>query len=53
MEIYNGPGHLVWEYRSFVPSMNHYTIRVNKFFGNEWTGARTRKDSAHDTNREI
>ena len=30
MEIYNGPGHLVWEYRSFVPSMKHYTIRVNK-----------------------
>lgn len=30
IEIYNGPGHLVWEYRSFVPSMNHYTIRVNK-----------------------
>ena len=29
-EIYNGPGKLVWEYRSYVPSMNHYTIRVNK-----------------------
>lgn len=29
-EIYNGPGSLVWPYRSYVPSMNHYTIRVNK-----------------------
>ena len=29
-EIYNGPGALVWRYRSYVPSMNHYTIRVNK-----------------------
>lgn len=29
-EIYNGPGHIAWEYRSFVPSMNFYTIRVNK-----------------------
>lgn len=29
-EIYNGPGSLVWEYRSYVPSMNFYTIRVNK-----------------------
>lgn len=28
-EIYNGPGNLVWEFRSYVPSMNHYTIRVN------------------------
>lgn len=29
-EIYNGPGALPWQYRSYVPSMNHYTIRVNK-----------------------
>lgn len=29
-EIYNGPGALPWEYRSFVPSMNFYTIRINK-----------------------
>ena len=29
-EIYNGPGSVAWEYRSFVPSMNFYTIRVNK-----------------------
>lgn len=29
-EIYNGPGALAWQYRSYVPSMNHYTIRVNK-----------------------
>lgn len=29
-EIYNGPGVLAWEYRSYVPSMNFYTIRVNK-----------------------
>ena len=29
-EIYNGPGELVWQYRSYVPSMNHYTIRINK-----------------------
>ncbi|MBQ7359525.1 MAG: hypothetical protein IJW63_05475 [Lachnospiraceae bacterium] len=29
-EIYNGPGSLVWPFRSYVPSMNHYTIRVNK-----------------------
>lgn len=29
-EIYNGPGELAWRYRSYVPSMNHYTIRVNK-----------------------
>lgn len=29
-EIYNGPGSLVWQYRTFVPSMNFYTIRVNK-----------------------
>ena len=29
-EIYNGPGYLVWEYRSYVPSMNYYTVRVNK-----------------------
>lgn len=29
-EIYNGPGAMVWEYRSFVPSINCYTISVNK-----------------------
>jgi len=29
-EIYNGPGALVWQYRSFVPSMNFYIIRINK-----------------------
>jgi len=29
-EIYNGPGNLVWENVTFVPSMNFYTIRVNK-----------------------
>lgn len=29
-EIYNGPGALVWQYRSYVPSMNFYTIRINK-----------------------
>lgn len=29
-EIYNGPGALAWQYRSYVPSMNFYTIRVNK-----------------------
>ena len=29
-EIYNGPGDRVWQYRKYVPSMNHYTIRVNK-----------------------
>lgn len=29
-EIYNGPGSQVWEHRSYVPSMNFYTIRVNK-----------------------
>lgn len=29
-EIYNGPGSLAWKYRSYVPSMNHYTIRINK-----------------------
>ena len=29
-EIYNGPGTLAWQYRSFVPSMNFYTIRINK-----------------------
>ena len=29
-EIYNGPGSLAWKFRSYVPSMNHYTIRVNK-----------------------
>ena len=29
-EIYNGPGAVAWQYRSYVPSMNHYTIRVNK-----------------------
>jgi hypothetical protein len=29
-EIYNGPGSLIWEYRSYVPSENHYTVRVNK-----------------------
>lgn len=29
-EIYNGPGAYAWEYRSYVPSMNFYTIRVNK-----------------------
>lgn len=29
-EIYNGPGSLAWQYRSFVPSMNFYTIRINK-----------------------
>ncbi len=31
-EIYNGPGSLAWQYRSYVPSMNSYTIRVNKLF---------------------
>ena len=29
-EIYNGPGTLAWQYRSYVPSMNFYTIRVGK-----------------------
>lgn len=29
-EIYNGPGTLAWQYRSYVPSMNFYTIRINK-----------------------
>lgn len=29
-EIYNGPGALAWHYRSYVPSMNFYTIRINK-----------------------
>jgi len=29
-EIYNGPGALAWQCRSYVPSMNHYTIRINK-----------------------
>lgn len=29
-EIYNGPGDLVWKYASYVPSMNFYTLRVNK-----------------------
>ena len=29
-EIYNGPGALAWEHRSHVPSMNFYTIRINK-----------------------
>lgn len=29
-EIYNGPGVLAWQYRSYVPSMNFYTIRINK-----------------------
>lgn len=29
-EIYNGPGSLVWPYRSYVPSMNFYTLRVSK-----------------------
>ena len=30
LEIYNGPGALAWQYRSYVPSMNFYTIRINK-----------------------
>lgn len=29
-EIYNGPGALAWQYRSYIPSMNFYTIRINK-----------------------
>lgn len=29
-EIYNGPGDYVWRYASYVPSMNFYTLRVNK-----------------------
>ena len=29
-EIYNGPGAMVWEYARYVPSMNHYMLRVNK-----------------------
>ena len=29
-EIYNGPGALAWQYRSYVSSMNFYTIRINK-----------------------
>lgn len=29
-EIYNGLGRAAWQYRSYVPSMNFYTIRVNK-----------------------
>ena len=29
-EIYNGPGAPAWQYRSYVPSMNFYTIRINK-----------------------
>lgn len=29
-EIYNGPGNYVWKYVLYVPSMNHYTLRVNK-----------------------
>ena len=30
-EIYNGPGELAWQYRSYVPSMNFYTIRIKKY----------------------
>lgn len=29
-EIYNGPGSYAWEFKTYVPSMNFYTIRVNK-----------------------
>lgn len=29
-EIYNGPGALAWKHRTYVPSMNFYTIRINK-----------------------
>lgn len=29
-EIYNGPGEPAWEYGKYVPSKNHFTIRVNK-----------------------
>lgn len=29
-EIYNGPGNFIWKFVSYVPSMNHYTIRVSK-----------------------
>lgn len=29
-EVYNGPGAVAWQYRNYVPSMNHYTIRINK-----------------------
>ena len=29
-EIYNGPGALAWQHRTYVPSMNFYTIRINK-----------------------
>jgi hypothetical protein len=29
-EIYNGPGSIAWKVTTYVPSMNHYTMRVNR-----------------------
>jgi hypothetical protein len=29
-EIYNGPGDIAWQAATYVPSMNHYTMRVNR-----------------------
>ena len=29
-EIYNGPGAIAWKAAAYVPSMNHYMLRVNR-----------------------
>ena len=29
-EIYNGPGSIAWQVATYVPSMNYYTMRVNR-----------------------
>lgn len=30
LEIYNGPGTIAWQAASYVPNLNHYTMRVNR-----------------------
>ena len=29
-EIYNGPGTIAWQAASYVPGLNHYTMRINR-----------------------
>lgn len=29
-EIYNGPGSIAWQVATYVPSMNHYMMRINR-----------------------
>lgn len=36
-EIYNGPGTIAWQAASYVPSLNHYTMRINRLLESDKT----------------